>query len=84
MSTIRPLRKLLKLTQKKATVVVIGALAKHHCEYAGWPFLISATCKGKDATRHAELLQTILQSCSQEKGVIMGKVYCVTSDSEAR
>jgi len=65
-------------------VAAIGALTRNHHEYIARPFLISATCKCEDTTKHAEVLQLMLRSCSQGKEVIRGKVYCVASDGKAR
>ena len=68
----------------KATVVEIGALTKNHCEYITCPFLISATCKGKDTIGHMEFLHLSLGACSHKENLIKGKVYSVASDGESR
>ncbi|KAF8327198.1 uncharacterized protein EI90DRAFT_2928786 [Cantharellus anzutake] len=68
----------------EATVAAIGALTRKHREYIARPFLISATCKGEDASKHAELLHVALRACSRKMDTTKGRVYCIASDGESR
>src|SRR5260370_34627717 len=65
-------------------VGTIGALTRNHCKYITCPFLISGTCKSKDAHAHMDLLSIVWRTWNQMRGTIKGEVYCIASDSESR
>ena len=55
-------------------VAAIGALTRNHHEYIVCPFLISATCKSKDAHAHMGLLSIVWKACDQMRGTTKGNV----------
>src|SRR5258708_8035683 len=52
-------------------VNTIRALTKNHCEYITCPFMISASCKSKDACAHMSLLSLAWRVCNQKGGMTL-------------
>ena len=65
-------------------MATIGALTRSHHQYSAHPFLISTTCKSKDAHAHMNLLSLAWRACNQIRGMTKGRVYSLASDGELR
>ncbi|KAF8676640.1 hypothetical protein AX14_004851 [Amanita brunnescens Koide BX004] len=67
----------------RVTVAAIGILSENPRMYGALPFLVSGTCKREDAKTHANLIETIIKACKNDKSKIGCSLMFIASDSES-
>lgn len=68
----------------EATVIALGAFSKHGREYSSRVIAASGTCKREDATTHRAMLERVVETSREALKDVKHRVYCVSSDGEAR
>ncbi|KZP10387.1 hypothetical protein FIBSPDRAFT_700742, partial [Athelia psychrophila] len=68
----------------EASVLAISHFSNKPQAYSAHPFVISGSCKREDVLSQQRLLENARDVLADKQDIIGGRLYCITSDGDAR